>query len=315
MIKAENLTRHYGDLVAVDDVSFEIPRGQIVGLLGHNGAGKTTIMKMLTGYLEPTSGRAYVDDVDIDDDRLAVQRKIGYLPESCPLYPEMTVIDFLEYVADLRDIPADKRKDVIRAVVQKTELGAKVTEPIRTLSKGYKQRVGVAQAIIHGPEILIMDEPTSGLDPSQIQEIRGLVKELSENATIILSTHILQEVQAVCDRVIIISQGKIALDAELAALQHSNRLAVEVDGSPETLQKNLSKVSGLTAITEVAQHNGAHRYILDLSDEAERAAASADIAKAIVKGGMQLFSLHPERRDLETIFQEITSGKQEDEQA
>ena len=188
---------------------FRSPRGQIVGLLGHNGAGKSTTLKMLTGYLEPTEGTVLLDDIDIRTNRMLATSRIGYLPENCPLYTEMTVIDYLHYIAELRGISDSRQLEALRDVIAKAGLNEKATSLISTLSKGYRQRVGIAQAIIHDPDILILDEPTSGLDPTQIHEIRELIKDLSKHATIILSTHILQEVEAICDRVIIIMRGKI----------------------------------------------------------------------------------------------------------
>ena len=188
MIRAENLTRKYGDFTAVSNASFAIEKGEIVGLLGHNGAGKTTIMKMLTGYLEPTSGTVTIDGKELEGSRQDVQKRIGYLPENCPLYSEMTVIDYLEYVATLRAIPEDKVSSRVREAILRTELTEKATNTINTLSRGYRQRVGVAQAIIHEPDFLILDEPTNGLDPSQIHEMRSLVKSIAEHSTVILST-------------------------------------------------------------------------------------------------------------------------------
>ncbi|MCH8301561.1 MAG: ABC transporter ATP-binding protein, partial [Proteobacteria bacterium] len=192
MIRVEALTRTYGSLTAVDQVSFEIGTGEIVGLLGHNGAGKTTIMKMLTGYLEPTGGSIEIDGLDINTEREAVQQRIGYLPENDPLYYEMTVIDYLDYAATLHGVPDDQRNDRIREAIVRTELSSRATDVIGTLSRGFCQRVGVAQTILHNPRVLILDEPTNGLDPTQVQHMRDLVRFLAKHATIILSTHILQ---------------------------------------------------------------------------------------------------------------------------
>ena len=192
MIEVEHLTRRYGETVAVDDVSFGIGRGEVVGLLGHNGAGKTTIMKMITGFLEPTAGKIRVDGKEIGCDTRQIQRRIGYLPENCPVWPEMTVIDYLDYQAALHGVAESERPAAIRCAIERTDLGPKASEVIATLSRGYRQRVGVAQAILHDPAILILDEPTNGLDPSQIQHMRTLIRELSETATLMVSTHILQ---------------------------------------------------------------------------------------------------------------------------
>ncbi|MCI5219889.1 MAG: ABC transporter ATP-binding protein, partial [Candidatus Electrothrix sp. LOE2] len=190
MINVEHLTRKYGDFTAVDDVSFAIGQGEIVGLLGHNGAGKTTIMKMMTGFLEPTKGNITVDDLDVGRNRREIQKKIGYLPENCPVYPEMTVLEYLEYSAALHGVAEQDRPALIREAVARTALEAKATKPLSTLSRGYRQRTGVAQAILHKPDILILDEPTNGLDPTQIQHMRTLIRELAETSTVIISTHI-----------------------------------------------------------------------------------------------------------------------------
>ncbi|MEC7280535.1 MAG: ABC transporter ATP-binding protein, partial [Verrucomicrobiota bacterium] len=194
MIKVNSLFRNYGDFKAVDDVSFEINKGEVVGLLGHNGAGKTTIMKMMTGYLEPTSGSIEVDQLQIDTDTRAIQARIGYLPENCPVWPEMTVIDYLKYQAHLHGVEDSRIQPAVIDAVRRTSLKEKATSSIQTLSRGYRQRVGVAQAILHSPDIIILDEPTNGLDPTQILQMRELIRELAKTATVILSTHILQEV-------------------------------------------------------------------------------------------------------------------------
>ena len=216
MIEVQHLTRRYGDLVAVDDVSFRIDHGEVVGLLGHNGAGKTTIMKMLTGFLEPTSGMIRLADLEIGTDTRAIQARLGYLPENCPVWPEMTVIDYLDYQANLHGLPEGQRRAAIAKAIRRTALKEKATATIQTLSRGYRQRVGVAQAILHEPDIVILDEPTNGLDPTQIRQMRDLIRELAQTATVMISTHILQEVQAICDRVIIIRNGHKALDASMA---------------------------------------------------------------------------------------------------
>lgn len=188
MIEVKGLSRQYGNLTAVDDVSFDIAAGEVVGLLGHNGAGKTTVMKMLTGFLEPSSGSIQIDGVDLATQRRAVQARIGYLPENCPLYPEMAVVDYLEHQATLRGLVGAQRDHAVRSAIERTGLTGKATDAIATLSRGYRQRVGVAQAILHQPAILVLDEPTNGLDPSQIQHMRSLIRELAQHATVLLST-------------------------------------------------------------------------------------------------------------------------------
>ncbi|MCI5221885.1 MAG: ATP-binding cassette domain-containing protein, partial [Candidatus Electrothrix sp. AR4] len=254
MIKVENLTRKYGDVTAVDTVSFEIDHGEIVGLLGHNGAGKTTIMKMMTGYLEPTEGCISVDGLDIGKDRRKIQKKVGYLPENCPVYPEMTVLDYLEYSAALHGIAKRNRPALIREAVERTALEAKATKQLSTLSRGFRQRTGVAQAILHKPGILILDEPTNGLDPTQIQHMRILIAELSKSATVIVSTHILQEVQAVCDRVIIIKDGGLALDSRLDELRQSSKLLISTDAETDKAVELFTSFPQVASAAAVREH-------------------------------------------------------------
>lgn len=307
MIRVESLTRTYGDHTAVDQVAFEIDQGEIVGLLGHNGAGKTTIMKMLTGFLEPTSGSIEVDGLDIRSRREAIQRQIGYLPENCPLYPEMTVIDYLDYAASLHGVAKSERQVQIRQAITRTELEPKAVDMINTLSRGYRQRVGVAQAILHNPTILILDEPTNGLDPTQIQHMRTLIKTLAENATIILSTHILQEVQAVCDRVIIVQDGRKVLDARLDALQTGHRLRLVTDATPEQAEPLLNQLAPVTSVETSAADGKRHVYILTIEGDHDPTDSAPAVAQALIGAGFKLFTMVPESRDLETIFGELSS--------
>lgn len=310
MIQVEALTRIYRDLTAVDQVSFEIGQGEIVGLLGHNGAGKTTIMKMLTGYLEPTSGVIRIDGLDITTHREEIQQRIGYLPENDPLYPEMTVIDYLDYAASLYGVVVDERTMRIRAAIEKTELSSKAMDVISTLSRGFRQRVGVAQAILHHPRLLILDEPTNGLDPTQVQHMRDLIRTLAENATVIISTHILQEVQAICDRVIIIRNGKKAMDATMDDLRAGKRLLVSVDAEPERALKLFQSVNGIRSVESLSIQGAGYRYALDLGDQNELTEAAPIVANRITSAGLKLFALQPESRDLETIFGEISAQKE-----
>jgi ABC-2 type transport system ATP-binding protein len=253
MIHVEHLTRRYGEFTAVNDVSFSIGKGEVVGLLGHNGAGKTTIMKMITGFLEPTQGRIEVDGLPIETQRDAIQSRMGYLPENCPLWPEMTVIDYLTYQAGLHGILPHQRQAAVARAIGRTALKDKAKAPIHTLSRGYRQRVGVAQAILHDPAIVILDEPTNGLDPTQIFHMRNLISELAENATVLVSTHILQEVQAVCQRVLILRSGRLVVDADLDTLQQSHALVVGVDKDAAT---TLSAMEGVANTTEIEKENG-----------------------------------------------------------
>ena len=224
MIEAKELSKRYGDIVAVDDVSFSVGKGEVVGFLGPNGAGKTTSMRMLTGFLPPTEGTAVIAGHDIFEDPIAARRSVGYLPESPPLYPEMTVTSFLDYVARIKDVPRARRRSAVDRALERCALVEVRKRVIGTLSKGFKQRVGLAQAIVHDPPVLILDEPTIGLDPLQVREIRSLIAELAapekaeQQQTVVLSTHILAEVEAICRRVILISEGRKTVDAPLADL-------------------------------------------------------------------------------------------------
>lgn len=309
MIKVDALSRMYGHLAAVDNVSFEIGRGEIVGLLGHNGAGKTTIMKMLTGYLEPTGGSILIDGLDISAAREAVQQIIGYLPENDPLYSEMTVIDYLDYAAALHGITSEKRAQRIHDAIDKTALADKATDIIATLSRGYRQRVGVAQAILHHPKLLILDEPTNGLDPTQVQQMRELIRSLARQATVILSTHILHEVQAICDRVIIIRNGHKALDATMQELRAGKRLLVSLDAAPEQAIARFNAISAVQSVEQVSAQGTGYRYALDLHNQSELAETAAMVAAQVISAGWKLYALQPESRDLETVFAEISGSK------
>jgi ABC-2 type transport system ATP-binding protein len=307
VIVARDLVRKYGDLTAVDGVSFEIGQHEIVGLLGHNGAGKTTIMKMVTGYLEPTAGTVLVDGLDVEANRAAAQARLGYLPENCPLYPEMTVVEYLDYAAELRGVPVAERPPAIRRAIDATELLDRAEQTIGTLSRGYQRRVGVAQAILHEPKVLILDEPTNGLDPSQIRHMRDLIRRLAENATVILSTHILQEVQAVCDRAIIIQRGRVALDSTLAELGAAGRLLVVTDGPPDETEKLLKAIKTVHGVERLEGGGPNPAYALKLNGHDPDEVAPA-VASAIQKKGFRLFALHPEQRDIETVFAQIAGG-------
>ncbi|MDH3347468.1 MAG: ABC transporter ATP-binding protein [Desulfobulbaceae bacterium] len=309
MIKVENLTRKYGDFFAVDDVSFKISPGEIVGLLGHNGAGKTTIMKMITGFLEPTSGHAMVDGFSLDENLQEIQGKIGYLPENCPVYPEMTVIDYLDYAASLHGLSDKEKPARIREAIEKTELQPKAMQLISTLSRGYRQRVGVAQAILHKPKILILDEPTNGLDPTQIQHMRELVKNLAAEATIIISTHILHEVQAICDRVLIIRNGKMAMDSKLADLQSGARLFLSTDASMAAARELIEPISEIESLEQLSSQGGKYKYGLTCAHPVDHDDLAARIAALIHENGHKLYNLFSETRDLETIFSEISTGE------
>jgi ABC-2 type transport system ATP-binding protein len=245
MLTVEKLTRLYGNISAVNNVSFKINKGEIVGLLGHNGAGKTTIMKMLSGFIESNHGSIEINGVDIKDDPKKAQKDIGYLSENLPIYPEMFVADYLDYVCKIKGIEVNKVASEIKRVIRATDIESKILSPISTLSRGYKQRVGIAQAILGKPKLLILDEPTNGLDPKQTNLVRELIRDLSKNATVILSTHIMQEVDALCSRALIVRDGELVVDAELDELKKSNILSLSTSLNEESLSSVLKELKGL----------------------------------------------------------------------
>jgi len=302
VIRISNLSRHYGDFKAVDDVSFEIQQGEVVGLLGHNGAGKTTIMKMITGFLEPTSGIVEVDGLFIGSDTQKIQARIGYLPENCPAWPEMTVIDYLEYQASLHGIPENRQREAVARAIRRTSLHEKAIPTIHTLSRGYRQRVGVAQAILHDPDIIILDEPTNGLDPTQISQMRELIRELAQNATVIISTHILQEVQAVCDRVLIMRNGKMVMNSRLADLQSKQQLLVSINNGDAA--SYLNTIDGVSDVFSCSRNRSDDIYTFTLDASTDIA---PNIAKAVLKAGDKLYTLQPEIRNIETLFAEVNT--------
>jgi ABC-2 type transport system ATP-binding protein len=245
MIRVERLTRRYGATRAVDRISFEVGRGEIVGLLGPNGAGKTTTMRMLTTYLSPTSGRAILAGHDVLDEPLEVRRKVGYLPENVPLYSEMRVREYLLFRAKIKDVPRSRRRVAIEESMTRCRVEEVEDRIIGQLSKGYRQRVGLADTLVHDPDILILDEPTSGLDPIQIREVRSLIRELGDRHTVLISTHIMSEVEAVCSRVIIIAQGRIAEDQPLDQLQTGSTIVIEARGPADTIRQTIHATQGV----------------------------------------------------------------------
>ena len=305
MIRVENLGRRYGSTIAVDDISFEIAQGEIVGLLGHNGSGKTTIMKMLTGFLEPTAGQITVNGLDIGEQTRLAQSCIGYLPENCPIWPDMHVADYLDYQACLHCLAPSGRDQAIVRALQRTGLEDKATEMIRTLSRGYRQRLGVAQAILHEPQVVILDEPTNGLDPTQIYEMRSLIKNLATQSTILISTHILQEVQAICERVLILRAGRLELDSKIQDLEQSRRLLVIVSADGKSV---LNSIEGIQHIEERVTNDGRVHYVIDMSRD-----CASDIAEAIHAAALKLYLLQPERRTLESVFSAVNEPNREHE--
>ena len=305
MIKVENLSRKYGDFLAVDDVSFTIESGEIVGLLGHNGAGKTTIMKVLTGYLEQSTGAVGIDNLDIDTDLDKIKELIGYLPENIPLYSEMTIVEYLEYVADLRSIETSQKASAIKRAIARTNLQEKANDKIQTLSKGYKQRVGVAQAILHEPKILILDEPTNGLDPQQISEMRALIKELAKDSTVILSTHIMQEVEAVCDRVLILQRGKLVLDSTLLEIQSSGGIVLTVNAGEAEASQRLAAIRGVSKIELMSKQDELNTFLITPNDESHPYLLP-NIAEEVIAAEWKLYALNPQNQSLESIFTNLS---------
>ena len=297
MIRVEHLTRRYGDVVAAADVNFDVGAGEIVGLLGHNGAGKTTVMKILTGFLEPSSGKAIVDGLDVQHYPSQTRSKLGYLPENLPVYPEMSVVDYLLFAAKLRQVGNQSAEEAVKKAMKETDLVDRAFDTIGTLSRGYRQRVGVAQAILHTPQALILDEPTNGLDPSQTQHMRELIKARAETATVILSTHIMQEVSAVCDRVLIMRDGLLVVDARLEDLQRTNDIELYTSSSIESVQEALRDHAQVKAMGD--------RLIVTTPNALENKNVD-EIASLLVKSGVSIYSLTPEHRSLETLFKEVS---------
>jgi ABC-2 type transport system ATP-binding protein len=310
MIRIDGITREYGFFKAVDDVSITINSGEIVGLLGHNGAGKTTIMKMITGFLEPTEGTIIVNGKEIGTNRRSVQEDIGYLPENCPVYPDMTVIDYLDYMASLHGLSEGKRAPLVIAAIGRTGLQEKAFQPISTLSRGYRQRTGVAQAILHEPDILILDEPTNGLDPTQILHMRSLITDLAKSSTVIISTHVLQEVQAICDRVIILKNGKKALDAKIDEIQTEGRLLLQIGGKDDDPLPIIEKCQGVDStllIGNSQSFKSGVTFAVTIATGEDRPETAARTAQALYQNGYHLYGMQFESRNLETVFAEISA--------
>jgi gliding motility-associated transport system ATP-binding protein len=317
MIKVEGLTKRYARQVAVNDISFEVEKGQIVGFLGPNGAGKTTTMRVLTCFLPPTEGRAEVAGFDVVKDPLEVKRRIGYLPETPPLYPEMEVDEYLIFVGRLKGIGSGDIKRRVNEVTERCALTEVNKKLIGKLSKGYRQRVGLAQAIIHNPEVLILDEPTSGLDPKQIIETRDLIHKLAGEHTIILSTHILSEVEHSCEKVIIISQGKLVATDSVANLTNrlrgseSDLVEIEAAGLTEgDAQRKLEQVPGVSRVVFKEAHDS--RHIFEVEGLQGRSVRS-EIARAVVEAGWNLNELRPVGLSLENIFLQLTASESKSE--
>ena len=313
MITVEHLTKEFGALRAVDDVSFEVQRGEIIGLLGPNGSGKTTIMRILTGFFPPTAGRASVAGIDVTDDSVTARGKVGYLPENVVLYPDLRVEQFLDFCADVRGLRGSTRRQRLAAVIVDCGLTTVRQRLIGKLSKGYRQRVGLAQALLHEPEILILDEPTVGLDPRQILEIRTLVRGLRGRTTILLSTHILPEVATTCDRVVILDRGRVVGQDSTAVLtrglQGSDRIFVRVDGPPPAVLAALHTVAGVERVeVESGTPNTAPAFV---AYSRAGDAACAAIAATVVNNGWRLLEVRPLALSLEDIFVRLVTAEGE----
>jgi ABC-2 type transport system ATP-binding protein len=307
VIEVQGLTKRYGPVTAVEDVSFRVERGEIFGFLGPNGAGKTTTMRIITGYMPATEGKAVVAGFDVFEQPIEAKRRTGYLPETPPLYPDMTVREYLTFVAKIKGVPSGERRERVRSVMDRTRIGDMAVRQCGKLSKGYKQRVGIAQALIHNPDVLILDEPTAGLDPKQIIETRQLIKELAGDHTIILSTHILPEVSQTCQRIMIINKGRVvAVDtpANLTArLRGTETVYVQVDANGADAASVLGRVAGVTRVVEAERRDGIVGYEVDSG----RTDIRRDLARAVVNSGWGLLELRPARISLEEVFLSLTT--------
>ena len=313
MIQVENLTKVYGDTRAVDDVTFNVRKGEVLGFLGPNGAGKSTTMKILTCFLAPTGGRAKVAGFDVFDNSLEVRQHIGYLPEDTPLYKDMTVLEYLHFAAAMRGMASDRGETRIKEIGGRCGLHEVAGKLIGELSRGYRQRVGLAQAMLDDPDILILDEPTSGLDPNQIVEIRKLIKEVGKEKTVILSTHILPEVQATCSRILIISNGKLVADGtpdELRGREKGSRYRVVIEANGATqdaIKARLGSIKGVSRCETVLGEERAHAFALD-------AAGDEDLRKVLFRAAVDnkwtLLELHREAASLETVFRNLTTHEE-----
>jgi ABC-2 type transport system ATP-binding protein len=307
VIEVQNLTKRYGRVTAVDDISFRVERGEILGFLGPNGAGKTTTMRILTGYMPASEGKAIVAGFDVFDQPVEAKRRTGYLPETPPLYPDMSVIEYLAFVAKIKGVPAADQRQRIQTVMERTRVADMANRLCSKLSKGYKQRVGLAQALIHNPDVLILDEPTAGLDPKQIIETRQLIKELAGDHTIILSTHILPEVSQTCQRVVIINKGRVvAIDTPdnlTERLRGSATIYVQVDANGADVSTTLGRIAGVTRVVESDRHNSQVGYEVVSEGGLD---VRRDLANTVVTNGWGLLELRPARMSLEEVFLKLT---------
>jgi len=311
MIEITNLSKRFGDLTAVDNVSFQVSRGDVLGFLGPNGAGKSTTMKMITGFIAPDAGKVVIDGDDIALEPVAVKRRIGYLPEGAPLYGDMTVRSFLGFIAEIRGYRGAQRAQRIDRCVELVSLGTVLAKPIETLSKGFKRRVGLAQAILHDPQVLILDEPTDGLDPNQKHDVRMLIRSMSEDKIIVLSTHILEEVDAVCNRAIIIADGRIVSDGTPAALVASSRMhnAVSIKVRGQASNGMRDALVALTGVRDVdTLEESGERTHLQIFPEGEATIIDA-VSRLVHERGWAIEELRVERGQLDEVFRRVTVGE------
>jgi ABC-2 type transport system ATP-binding protein len=310
VIEVQNLTKRYGRVTAVNDVSFRVERGEILGFLGPNGAGKTTTMRILTGYMPATEGKAIVAGFDVFDQPIEAKRRTGYLPETPPLYPDMSVFEYLDFVAKIKGVPSGDRRTRVDYVMGRTRITDMAARLCGKLSKGYKQRVGLASALIHNPDVLILDEPTAGLDPKQIIETRELIRELAGNHTIILSTHILPEVAQTCQRVVIINKGRVVAvdtpDNLTARLRGSETMYLQVDASGADAAAALTGVPGVTRVVESDRRDGVVGYEVDSESGRD---VRRDLARAVIGSGWGLLEMRPMRMSLEDVFLSLTTDE------
>ncbi|MDB9822616.1 ABC transporter ATP-binding protein [Deltaproteobacteria bacterium] len=311
MIHIQGLTKYYNNLCAVDHIDLEIRKGEIMGLLGPNGAGKTTIMRMLTGFLTPTSGAIQVKEYDIDEHPLEIKKLMGYLPESAPLYHEMLTFDYLNYVADIRNLDKERKGYRINQLADLCAINDIMHKPIGELSKGYKQRVGLAHAMMNDPEILVLDEPTSGLDPNQIIEIRNIIRQIGKEKTVILSTHILSEAEAACDRVVIIDRGKIVADGDVDTLKQSagEEYIINIslrNATFEEVKEELKFLDGITLTRPMDEDKKVLRLRLICRSSKD---IREELYLRIKQTGWILLELHQEAQTLERVFRKLTREK------
>ena len=308
MIEVQHLTKQYGPFTAVDNISFTVQRGEILGFLGPNGAGKTTTMRVLTGYMPATQGKAMVAGFDVFEQPIEAKRRTGYLPETPPLYPDMTVREYLTFCARIKGVAAAGRTSRINTVMERTRIADMAKRHCGKLSKGYRQRVGLAQALLHNPDVLILDEPTAGLDPKQIIETRNLIKGLAGDHTIVLSTHILPEVAQTCHRVVIINKGRVVAvdtpDNLTARLRGSETMYVQVDADGVDATVALGRIPGVTRVAEADRRDGVIGY--EVASEQGRD-IRRDLARAVVASGWGLLELRPMRMSLEEVFLSLTT--------